>query len=179
MSLMWKWTVASAECPVLICEDDVFFYPGAIKLLNKWLGTTCGENDFPQLIRLANSGLPTDVDLHSYEHLSQTGDEVMSNAAHILTPSLAKKMLALFDKIETTSDIWIHRLLPKLTQSEAVTLQPLIATELSFNKKYAKFPSNIHPKGIDERDEKRKLLHRKRFECRGSYQSWLEHYSKR
>lgn len=169
---VWE-QVASAEGPVLVCEDDVLFYPGAIRLLNQWLENTSSANKFPELVRLAHSGLQTDVSLLSHECLTQTDNEVMSNAAYILTPSLAKKMLALFDKIETTSDIWVHHFLPKLTQSMAVTLEPLIATELSFNKKYAKFPSNIHPKGIDERDEKRRLLHKKRFESEQSYKLWL------
>ena len=170
---VWE-QAANADGPVLVCEDDVYFYPKGIGLLDKWLDNALvsGE-EFPELIRLAHSGMPTDVSLHSIESLSASDNIVMSNAAHIITPKLAREMVTMFNRIETTSDIWVHRVVPKQAGIKAITLEPLIATELSFNKEYAKFPSNIHPKGIDEEDEKRKLEHRKRFTSSEGYNNWL------
>jgi len=176
---VWE-LVASADGPILVCEDDVFFYPKGIILLNRWIDNNfVSTEESPELIRLAHSGLSTDVSLHSLESLDITDNQVMSNAAHIITPVLAQKMLAMFDRIETTSDIWIHKTVPELTGVKATTLAPLIATELSFNKLYAKFPSNIHPKGIDKEDEKRRMEHRMRFASSEDYESWFDGYSRR
>ncbi|MFC4701030.1 FkbM family methyltransferase [Glaciecola siphonariae] len=171
---IWK-IVANLDTPVMICEDDVYFYNGGLKLLSNQLHELPSlKSQSPTLIRLGHSGRQTDIDLSTTNKLDFVSAVVMSNVAHIINPSFAKLLLKEFNQIKTTSDIWVHNEIGKRTDVVALTTSPEIATDLSFNKKYAKFPSQIHPKGIDEADITRAKNHIKRVDSDIEYHQTLE-----
>ena len=168
---VWE-IVADAKGPVLVCEDDVYFYKNGLNLLDNALDGLL-DNNAPQLIRLGHSGLTTETDLSGHTKLDISNDVVMSNVAHIITPVMARLLLTKFDYIDTTSDIWLHNWVAKHQGVKAHTVKPLIATDLSFNKAFAQFRSQIHPKGIDADDEERARQHIKRVGSSSEYSSWL------
>tara|TARA_Y100000052_G_scaffold27206_1_gene34177 strand:+ start:255 stop:1841 length:1587 start_codon:yes stop_codon:yes gene_type:complete len=168
---IWE-IVADAKGPVLVCEDDVYFYKNGLSLLDNVLDEILDISS-PQLIRLGHSGLTTETDLSALTQLEISNDVVMSNVAHIITPSMARLLLTKFDYIDTTSDIWLHNWLAKYPGVKAHTVKPLVATDLSFNKAFAQFRSQIHPKGIDADDEERARQHIKRVDSVAEYSAWL------
>ena len=153
----------------LICEDDVSFFNGGIRLLNDYLDnySTQGQN---VLIRLSQSGIDPNQDLGNVAQLKSSDEVVMSNVAYILNGNMASHLCNVFTKIATTSDIWLHREIANEQSVESVTLKPLIATDLSYNKDYALFASRIHPKGIDRDDEVRKSKHIMRANSEREYE---------
>ena len=163
----------------LICEDDVLFYPGAMKLLSSGLNDIELNTQQPLLLRLAHSGLEADVSLEGLERVSITQEVVMSNVAFILNQAMARLLLDNFALIETTSDIFIHNWCARLEGVNAHTFNPLIATDLSFNKQHARFTSHIHPKGINENDEIRMQAHIKRVSSKQAYDSMVEKWLQR
>lgn len=162
----------------LICEDDVLFYPGAMDWLSKALDQIDILTDSPLLVRLAHSGMSDDVDLNLLSDININDKVAMSNVAFIMNAPMARLLLANFNLIETTSDIFIHDWCAKLEGVKAFTLEPLLATDLSFNKNFARFVSRIHPKGMNEEDKKRMETHIKRVGSAKEYQQilqrWLE-----
>lgn len=168
---VWE-IVADAKGPVLVCEDDVYFYKNGLNLLENALEELL-DNNAPQLIRLGHSGLTTETDLSGHTKLEISNDVVMSNVAHIINSAMARLLLTKFDYIDTTSDIWLHNWLAKYPGVKAHTVKPLIATDLSFNKAFAQFRSQIHPKGIDADDEERARQHIKRVDSSTEYSTWL------
>lgn len=154
---VWK-KVAVSSGWTLVCEDDVYFYEGGLEALSEKLADLLPNfADAPTLLRLAQSGLATDLLIT--EKLTLNRSPCMSNAAYIMNNQYAQILLNSFEQITTTSDIWVHREIPDREPCRALTVSPLIATDLSFNKQYAKFPSAIHPKGLDEADEQRAKAH--------------------
>jgi hypothetical protein len=103
----------------------------------------------------------------------------MSNAAYIVNGAMAQRLVRAVDTITHTSDVWLHRTMAAGDDVEAFTLEPLLATDLSYNKDHARFASRIHPKGIDPADCARMAAHRKRVdndaeyaEVRASWGAW-------
>jgi hypothetical protein len=88
-----------------------------------------------------------------------TDDVVMSNAAYVINQPMARLLLSHFLRIDTTSDVFVHRKAETWDGVRACTVKPLLATELSFNRDFAQFVSRIHPKGISGNDELRKQSH--------------------
>ena len=173
---IWEM-VADATGPVLICEDDVYFYEGGLNCLESKLETLLGNNrQAPVLIRLGHSGLSTETQVDQESELQITSNVVMSNVAHIMTPAYAQYLLEKFERIETTSDIWVHDWMTSNENVTALTVDPLIATDLSFNKDYAVFRSRIHPKGIDTADSERAKYHIKKVSSQSSYIEVLENW---
>jgi FkbM family methyltransferase len=171
---IWE-IVADATGPVLICEDDVLFYEGGLEKATSILVDILNKKStLPVLIRLGHSGLATDVKLTQDVKLELTSKVVMSNVAHIMTPAFAQYLLKQFDLIETTSDIWVHDWMSSQSNVFTYTVEPLIATDLSFNKDYALFRSHIHPKGIDADDEIRAKQHIKKVNSFSKYMEVLE-----
>lgn len=159
----------------LICEDDVYFYENGLEKLAPLLANHLPAlNDTPTLIRLGQSGLTTEVALPDVLTLSHSVE--MSNAAYIINNHYAQLLLNRFEQINTTSDIWVHRDVAGLDCCEALTVTPLIATDLSFNKDFARFTSSIHPKGIDDADKIRASKHVKRAETLTDYLNLLEQW---
>lgn len=171
LSFVKTWRKASEVYGwTLICEDDVWFYENGLALLNQFIESH-SLTEQPQLVRLAQSGMAVDTSLADQKSLEVTDDVVMSNPAYLLNQAMAKRLLTRFDKISTTSDVWVHKEVAAEHDVDAVTVNPLIATELSFNKEYARFHSAIHPKGIDDVDIQRRQKHIKRVDSEQEYQS--------
>lgn len=171
---IWE-IVADASGPVLVCEDDVLFYEGGLEKAASVISNILNSKpNLPILIRLGHSGLSTEVKLPSEAKLELTSKVVMSNVAHIMTPAFAQHLLEQFDLIETTSDIWVHDWMSRQSDVFSYTVEPLIATDLSFNKDYALFRSRIHPKGIDADDEIRATQHIKKVDSLPRYMEVLE-----
>jgi GR25 family glycosyltransferase involved in LPS biosynthesis len=160
----------------LICEDDVSFHKNSIYLLNEFIDNL--EPDKSNiLIRLANSGEDPEQTLDISQPLIASDKPVMSNAAYIIDGTMAAYLTAQFDLINTTSDVWLHREIANHVAVNEMTILPLPATELSYNKTHAKFVSRIHPKGINFEDEKRAINHAKRVDTveqyNALYRSWF------
>lgn len=171
------WVKASIHDGLtLICEDDVLFYPSAMQWLSKALDKIDLNDDSPLLIRLSHSGMSDDVDLNSLSEINLSSKVVMSNVASVMNAQMAKLLLNNFNEITTTSDIFIHDWSAKLERVRAYTLEPLLATDLSFNKNFARFVSRIHPKGVNEQDQKRMDAHIKRVTSEKDYQQTVRNW---
>ncbi|MHA7898250.1 MAG: glycosyltransferase family 25 protein [Henriciella sp.] len=157
---VWKICSAFPDKFFLICEDDVSFFEGSERVLRAFFETfePRPEN---VLVRMAASGNDPTVVL-GQSGLSVSNRVVMSNAAYIINGHMARLLLSAFDRIETTSDIWLHRDMANRSDVTAMTIEPLLATDLSFNQEFARFASRIHPKGIDANDQKKQEEHIKR-----------------
>lgn len=150
----------------LICEDDVLFFPGAIDCLKTFLDKFVPTGK-PLLIRLSESGLPTEQTVGL--DLEITDEKIMSNPAYIINGAMADLLTRRFNQVETTSDIWLHARIASEPEVESLSLKPRLATELSFNVAHARFKSHIHPKGIDEADRQRQAKHVKRVDTPSQY----------
>lgn len=170
---IWE-IVADANGPVMICEDDVQFFSGGLSVLNRKLNSLLvGRESEKVLVRLGHSGLQTNISLNHCNELEISSNVVMSNVAHIMTPEFAQYLLENFGFIDTTSDIWVHNRMANQPGVTAYTVEPLIATDLSFNADVAKFYSRIHPKGIDSADKERAKKHIKRVSTKAEYKQAL------
>ena len=172
---IWR-SIAGKPGFFLICEDDVIFYKNAIPVLNRFL-----EGFLPNrekiLIRLATSGAEPNEVLSEEIDLSAEETVVMSNAAYIVNGQMAAFLVGSFDKISTTSDIWLHDEVAAYDDVHAVSVSPLIGTELSYNKDHALFLSRIHPKGINSEDVEREFMHTKRVDSMDEYDGLLSSWS--
>ncbi|MBY6092519.1 glycosyltransferase family 25 protein [Maritimibacter alkaliphilus] len=140
---LWRYI---AEHPgfYLVVEDDVAFTPRVHDGLRaitgmKRSGDLKADPSTPLLLRLGWA-LSKDHDLQDDFRLV---DEVkMSNPCHAMTSAYGAKLLAAFERVETTADVYAHRL--QAAPDECRTLFPPIASELSWSK--GAFQSLIHPK---------------------------------
>ncbi len=169
---IWK-SIAGKNGLFLICEDDVVFHKNSIPLLNNVLSSLNNFTDEKIVIRLVASGQEPNKTLDLDRPLKITSEPAMSNAAYILSGSMASYLLEKFDAISHTSDVWLHDHIASHAGVKAITVEPLIGTDLSFNKEHAKFLSRIHPKGIDEDDIKREQNHNQRVGSVSEYQDML------
>lgn len=173
---VWKTIASDRDKYFLVCEDDVAFHDGAIPLLHQFLAEF--EADREQvLIRMSQSGLEPYQTLGA-DRLSTRWGPVMSNAAYILNGAMAARLLEEPFQIAQTSDNWLHGEIAAKSNVHAVTLEPLLATDLSYNEEFAQFRSRIHPKGIDSADAARQNEHIKRVESVDDYKklraTWFE-----
>lgn len=154
----------------LICEDDVHFRHGALDRLEAFLSSYTPRS--PRvLIRLAQSG--EDPGPVVDQALERTQRVAMSNAAYIVNGAMAAFLARAFCRIEHTSDVWLHAVVAADPTIDAFTLEPLVATDLSYNRDFARFKSRIHPKGIDESDRARQATHRMRATSDAEYAELL------
>lgn len=172
---VWEMCAQHPDEFFLICEDDVTFHENSSTILKAFC-----EKFVPSktkvLIRMCASGQEPFQTLRGSDY--ELRDRVvMSNAAFVMNGRMACLLIDQFDLIETTSDIWIHRTMASREDVQAVTIEPLLATELSFNKNYARFISRIHPKGIDTEDEKRVFAHVKRANTPQEYEGLLRSWT--
>jgi len=159
----------------LLCEDDVAFHTGALELLRGFLRGFVRHRE-QVLVRLSDSGLEPFRDL-SGSRLQTTDEPIMSNSAYILNGALAARLARDSQRVTTTSDVWLHRDMAQDPDIQAVTLEPLLATDLSFNRDHARFVSRIHPKGIDPADRARMAQHVMRVETEADYEALLRAWS--
>lgn len=173
---VWKTLPADPEKYFLICEDDVAFHHNAMPLLSQFLEEFEPAQE-QVLIRMSQSGLEPYQTLN-VNSLSTRWGPVMSNAAYILNGAMAARLLREPFRIAQTSDNWLHGEIGAKADVHAVTLDPLLATDLSYNEQFAQFRSRIHPKGIDEEDTGRQITHVKRVDSVEEYEklraSWFE-----
>lgn len=168
---LWQTLPEDKDQYFLICEDDVAFHTNAMPLLNEFLHSFEPQHD-RVLIRMAQSGQEPHRTLDT-EVLATRWGPVMSNAAYILNGALAAWLSRQPLWIAQTSDNWLHGEIAARGDIHAVTLDPLLATDLSYHEDYAKFVSRIHPKGINREDEKRAKKHVKRVDSVEVYQALL------
>jgi GR25 family glycosyltransferase involved in LPS biosynthesis len=151
---------------IMICEDDIKFTDDGMKILNKMITKDNLEKynisfEKPILIR-AGSGFNKN---HSLKHSPKLIRKVtMSNPCFICNKYYAKSFIKNLKIIDTTSDIFIHRnilSLDKTIQSFTILPQPIY--ELSCGE-FKKFKSEIHPKGLDNKDKIKEKNHFKRVE---------------
>ena len=173
---IWEQCSVHPEAFFLICEDDVSFNDGAGRVLSSFLETFEPKSG-NTLVRMAASGKNPNT-LVDDVVLQLSNRVVMSNAAYILNGRMAQLLLRAFDRIETTSDIWLHRDIASRSDVYAVTIEPLLATDLSFNREFARFESRIHPKGIDATDHVRMQNHTKRVASLDEYNRVRDHWFK-
>jgi FkbM family methyltransferase len=170
---IWK-KLQTEDGLFLICEDDVAFHKNAITLLNQSL-KHFSSND-KVLLRLVSSGTDPFLTLDKRLPLKLTDQVVMSNAAYIVSGEMVRHILSKFEKIEHTSDVWLHSLIATDPEVTCLSVFPLLGTDLSYNKEFAKFSSQIHPKGINEVDLIKKNNHKKRVDSEVEYQSLLREW---
>jgi len=167
---LWRSLPDDPAALHLVCEDDVHFRDGALERIDAFLATY--EPRSPKvLIRLAQSG--EDPGPVVDRPLERTTRVAMSNAAYLLSGSMAAFLARSFERIEHTSDVWLHAQVATAADVEAFTLEPLPATDLSYNRDFARFQSRIHPKGIDEPDRARQAAHRMRATTEADYAELL------
>ncbi len=171
---IWK-SIAGKDGLFLICEDDIGFHKNAIPLLNGIL-TKLSKVNQRLLIRLVASGQQPFKTLELDRPLEIVDKPAMSNAAYIISGGMASYLLEQFKSICHTSDVWLHQHIAGHDEVKAITVNPLIGTDLSFNKDYAQFLSRIHPKGIDEEDVQRAEKHKKRVNTVQEYNELLREW---
>jgi len=168
---VWKSLPPDPDRYFLLCEDDVAFHKSALNLLDDILDGFVRRKE-QVLIRLSASGQEPFRDL-SDSDLRTTENVVMSNAAYILNGALAARLSREAFHITHTSDVWLHKHMASDPKIQALTIDPLLATDLSYNKDFARFVSRIHPKGIDSVDEQRKARHVMRVNSLAEYRALL------
>jgi hypothetical protein len=146
-SYLSLWRKIAAEPQVaLIIEDDILFHPWAKRsaaFLRRKIarGRLPLRADVPFMLRIA-WGLDDD---HKWRPFSRLRDKLrMSNPGHLMTSAFAAALLERFERIETTSDVFLHREAPRA--GETLTLFPPMATELSYT--LGQLDSTIHPKEV-------------------------------
>jgi GR25 family glycosyltransferase involved in LPS biosynthesis len=174
---LWRSLPDDSEKYYLICEDDVAFHTGAMDLLGDYM-RSFHQTKKNVLIRLSNSGEMPFLTL-AKSPLKTTDRVVMSNVAYIINGTMAAMLCRSFSKISTTSDIWLHSIISNRSDVQALTIDPLLATDLSYNKEHALFVSRIHPKGIDAEDSVRKEAHTMRVETIEEYNDLLSNWGVR
>jgi GR25 family glycosyltransferase involved in LPS biosynthesis len=151
---------------IMICEDDIKFTYDGMDILNNMItrGNLKKYNvrfKKPILIR-AGSGFS---EKHTLKHKPKLIKKViMSNPCFICNKYYAESFIKNLKIINTTSDLFIHNHILSLDKSiQSFTILPQPIYELSCSK-FKKFKSEIHPKGLDNKDEIRMKDHFKRIE---------------
>lgn len=174
---LWRSLPDDADRWFLVCEDDVAFHHGAIGRLRRFLAGF-RPTRANVLVRLGQSGLRPFESLPGGDAVA-TSRVVMSNAAFVINGRMAAHLVRSFGRIATTSDIWLHREMAAGPDVQALTLEPLLATDLSYHKDHAMFVSRIHPKGIDEADRERQARHRMRVDTPEDYAALRRQWEQR
>lgn len=138
---VWEQCAKQRDKYFLILEDDVYFFAGAIPLVRTLL-TELNEVSSPHLIRLAQSGLDHSVPLDSITY-KLTSRITLSNPAYLLNGAMAAFLISHLGRFEHTSDHWLHKVAAQSSTVTAETVQPLLATELSYDPRYAVFATGI------------------------------------
>lgn len=143
---VWR-DIAAGNDRVLVCEDDVVFHPWTETVLARLdqaiaAGEVVFRGDHPTLLRL---GWALSDDHDGTQPFRLVRDMRMANPCHALTGAYARALLAAFDGVRHTSDVYQHRLAP-VARDHAVTVLPPIASELSWST--GQFQSLIHPSEI-------------------------------
>jgi len=141
---LWRLVVKEGYQSVLIVEDDIELVSNAealAKSLNDddLISSSKLMLDAPHLVRL---GWALSEDHHSLERPRFEKVSKMSNPAHAVNGAMAQLLLDRFESIDTTVDIYQHRVVANDQNSE--TLFPPMFYELSWST--GEIESLIHPK---------------------------------
>ena len=149
---------------IMICEDDVKFTNNGMDILNKMITKDNLEKynisfEKPILIRAEQRG--------NFPHLNElklTKKITMSNACFIINKFYAESFINNLKVIDRTSDMYLQYQILKFDKNiQHFTIEPSSAYQLSDNKN-AIFKSEIHPKGIDNKDKIKAKNHFKRVD---------------
>lgn len=129
---VWKDIVDNRYKFVIICEDDIRFAPYANRVLNKDIIkqiSNLKKESAPVLIRLGWAK----CNEHKFRKpILKAGHERMANSFHCINFAMAKLLLDNFTQIYHTSDVYIHRDIPKkFSDVKAFTLLPPLTYGLS------------------------------------------------
>lgn len=151
---------------IMILEDDIKFtkkgYINLYKIINKNILDKYNiDYNKPILIRIGSEY----SNYHEYNNSPRlTKFILMSNPGFIINKKFAESFLNNLDIIYTTSDIYIHKDLINIDKSiQHYTLLPQPIYELSCGK-FKIFPSEIHPKGVNNKDKEKQKRHIKRVD---------------
>lgn len=143
---LWK-KIAATPQRALILEDDVLFHPWAPRVFRRLArlvetGRLSLAPSDPRLLRL---GWALGKDHRWFKRRFRIKTRLrMSNPCHLITSAYAAALLERFERIDTTSDVFIHRDAPRT--GEALTIFPPVASELSWS--VGSLDSDIHPKAV-------------------------------
>jgi len=139
----WKLAQRAGGKLTLVCEDDVVFRPNthqSLAMLRASGGIAANlETGQPVLIRLGWA-LSEDHEQTSAPRLTQ--DLRNANCCYAINPAMAKLLLKSLHKMETTSDIYVHRIIGKDVCH--YTVMPPPVHELSWST--GELLSEIRPK---------------------------------
>ncbi len=143
---LWTRLAATSE-RALVCEDDVVFHPWWRSVLDRLhdriaAGEVSFAADAPGLLRL---GWALDEEHRADTPFAVSTDIRMSNPCHAITSAHARALLAEFDGVKHTADVFQHRI-AKVSRQHARTVFPPIASELSWST--GSLESLIHPKDV-------------------------------
>ena len=145
---IWKDIINNNYEYVLIFEDDVKFvnnWNTILKQMYKKIMTIKKNNkNRPSLIRLGWAYCKDHLKTHSVKF--KKGIIKMSNPCHIINNKMAKLLYNSLEKINTTSDVYIHRDIPLKKKVNEFTIIPPLCYELSYNSYVKKFKSEIRDK---------------------------------
>lgn len=149
---------------VLVCEDDVFFHPWTERVLLELVekirsAEIAFSGDVPALLRF---GWALGKDHDGALPFRAVRDVRMSNPCHAITGAYARALLAEFNGVRHTADVFQHSL-ALASKGNALTILPPIASELSWS--VGVFKSLIHPK----ENHARHLEHMGRFDEASRY----------
>ena len=149
---------------IMICEDDVKFTNNGMDILNKMITKDNLEKynisfEKPILIRAEQRN-----NFPPLNKLKLTKRITMGNACFIINKFYAESFINNLKVIDRTSDMYLQKEILKYDKNiQHFTIEPSPAYQLSDNKN-AKFKSEIHPKGLDNKDKIRANNHFKRVE---------------
>jgi hypothetical protein len=136
-----------SECPsgklTMICEDDLKFQEN----VHDVMALLHASNDITALLDLGQSVLLrlgwALCDDHSDSGTPRLTKQIrLANPCYAINPQMARLLLESLEKIETTSDIYVHRMIGP--QACHFTVLPPLAYELSWST--GELPSEIRPK---------------------------------
>ena len=142
---LWR-RIAEHPQRALVLEDDVVLHPWARRVLRGLSrrvrrGRLDLDRATPRLLRL---GWALSDDHRRFRPIRINNKLRMSNPCHLMTSAMAEALLERFERVDKTSDMYLHR--DALRDGEAVTVFPPIASELSWS--VGAVDSQIHPKEI-------------------------------
>lgn len=139
--------LASGEQYALFIEDDIKLTEHANVLCqqaisNGWVSESKLQHSEPALVQFGWA-LCDDHKINKQPSLSDFLGK-MSNPAFALNKAMAEEILARFEKVDTTADIFIHRICANATNAK--TFYPPLFYEMSWST--GEVESTIHPKPI-------------------------------
>lgn len=150
-----------SEGLIMLCEDDIKFTNQGLGILQYVFSPDVFQEnniDFnkPILIRIGCGYNPKWHDVVKIPSFIKY--RLMSNPAFIINAHFAKLFLENLSKINTTSDIYIHTILPNNKDVQDFTVYPVPIYELSWHPQKAIFSSEIGIRNwVKHKEEIRKV----------------------